>query len=69
MIRSASEWLPNPKRMAWAPELAREPAMMLTVHPSFLLRLQEEDQKRVEWRAFLRDLETAREHVLEAAGR
>ena len=30
--------------------------MRATVHPSFLLRLQDEESKRMEWRAFLEDL-------------
>jgi len=35
-------------------------AALATVHPSYLLRLNTEDEKRAQWRAFLADLATAR---------
>ena len=35
--------------------------VLVTVHPSYLLRLQNEDDKRREWRAFLDDLTVARD--------
>lgn len=35
--------------------------MVATVHPAYLLRLTEQDQKRTEWRQFLADLDLARE--------
>ncbi len=41
----------------------RRPDLLLTVHPSFLLRLQTEEDKRREWKAFLADLRLAREHA------
>lgn len=33
----------------------------VTVHPSFLLRIEEEDRKREEWRRFIEDLARARQ--------
>ena len=36
-------------------------SMLATVHPSYLLRLEDETEKREQWRAFLRDLTSARE--------
>lgn len=36
-------------------------SMLATVHPSYLLRIEDETEKREQWRAFLRDLTTARE--------
>ncbi len=40
--------------------------LIATVHPSFLLRLKDEQQKREEWRRFLADLEVAK-GLIEAA--
>ncbi len=40
--------------------------VFVTVHPSFLLRLPDEDSKRREWAAFVRDLKHVRE-LMEAA--
>lgn len=40
---------------------------LVTVHPSYLLRLRDEDDKRREWRAFLSDLETVRHWLAERA--
>ena len=40
---------------------------LVTVHPSYLLRLRDEDDKRREWRAFLSDLETMRHWLAERA--
>ena len=37
-------------------ELPNGLVMRATVHPSYLLRLQDEESKRSEWRAFLEDL-------------
>ena len=34
---------------------------LITVHPSYLLRIREEERKRAEWRAFLEDLAVARD--------
>ncbi len=42
--------------------------MMGTVHPSYLLRLRSEEEKRVEWRAFLDDLTVARDWLRENGG-
>jgi len=39
---------------------------LVTVHPSFLLRITEEARKRTEWHAFLGDLETARDWLARA---
>ncbi len=41
----------------------RRPDLLLTVHPSFLLRLQTEEDKRREWKAFLADLRLAKEQA------
>ncbi|RED13751.1 UdgX family uracil-DNA binding protein [Pontivivens insulae] len=41
----------------------------VTVHPSYLLRLQDRSQKIEEWKLFLSDLERAKQRVSEAAGR
>jgi uracil-DNA glycosylase family protein len=36
---------------------------LVTIHPSYLLRLREERDRRAEYRRFVTDLETAREYV------
>src|SRR3954447_18883247 len=36
---------------------------LVTIHPSYLLRLQEERDKRAEYGRFLKDLETARDFI------
>ena len=59
VVHRAAAWSASPERAAWPMALAEAPDMLVTVHPSFLLRLQDEEQKRVEWRAFLRDLTAA----------
>ncbi len=38
-------------------------AVLVTVHPSYLLRIREEDRKRVEWNAYLADLRVARDYL------
>jgi DNA polymerase len=40
----------------------------VTVHPSFLLRIPEEDRKREERRLFLRDLKRIKRRAEELAG-
>ncbi|QGM97035.1 UdgX family uracil-DNA binding protein [Methylocystis parvus] len=42
-------------------DLDREAKFLATIHPSFLLRLQEEEDKRREWALFLSDLAIAAE--------
>jgi DNA polymerase len=37
--------------------------LLVTVHPSYLLRIREEERKRAEWRAFLADLACARDWI------
>jgi len=39
---------------------------LVTVHPSYLLRIEDEAQKRREWNAFLNDLATAKDWVAAA---
>ncbi|MDE2577723.1 MAG: UdgX family uracil-DNA binding protein [Hyphomicrobiales bacterium] len=39
--------------------------LIATVHPSYLLRLRDEDEKREQWRAFLADLRKAQEALQE----
>ena len=36
---------------------------LVTIHPSYLLRIQEERDKRAEYGRFVMDLETARKYV------
>ena len=43
--------------------LSEGSTVMITVHPSYLLRLQGEEVKRREWRAFLADLTLARNRI------
>lgn len=40
--------------------LTERETLLVTVHPSYLLRLQGKDIKRGEWRAFLADLTLAK---------
>ena len=47
--------------------LGEQENLLVTVHPSYLLRLQEEDAKRREWRAFLADLALAQRSLVETA--
>ncbi len=47
-LRGAVQALPNGTRL------------IATVHPSYLLRIEDEQQKRIEWRGYLADLETVR---------
>jgi uracil-DNA glycosylase len=47
--------------------LGEQEKLLVTVHPSFLLRLQEEDAKRREWHAFLADLKLAQRALTESA--
>lgn len=42
-------------------QLDSETQMLATVHPAFLLRLTDEQQKRAEWKRFLADLRMARD--------
>ena len=48
------------RRGAVAP-LGDGASLLATVHPSYLLRIEDETEKRQQWRAFLRDLTIARE--------
>ena len=56
VVMAGADWPVDPRRpgaLAWANE---RPDFLMTVHPSFLLRLTEEEDKRREWHAFLADL-------------
>jgi DNA polymerase len=46
--------------------LADETPLLVTVHPSYLLRIEDEDQKAAEYRRFVGDLRLARKFL--AAG-
>ena len=41
-------------------KIANERSLLITVHPSYLLRLQNEEEKRSAWQFFLQDLSIAR---------
>ncbi len=43
-------------------------SLMITVHPSYLLRLRGEEEKRAEWSLFLADLRVAQDYVQLGAG-
>jgi uracil-DNA glycosylase len=56
------QWPVNPRRAGAAGSDAR-PDLLITVHPSFLLRLVEPEDKRREWNAFLADLRIVAERM------
>lgn len=63
IILAGEDWPVDRKRPSIGHSGNRRPDLLLTVHPSFLLRLQTEEDKRREWHAFLGDLRLAREHA------
>jgi DNA polymerase len=65
VVLPADRWPDDPARSA-APR-SRRPDLLVTVHPSYLLRLQSQEDKRREWRAFLADLSLAAAHAAKLA--
>ncbi len=62
-IIAGEDWPTDRKRPSVGHAGNRRPDLIVTVHPSFLLRLQTEEDKRREWKAFLADLRLAKEHA------
>ncbi len=62
-VIAGEDWPVDHKRPSIGHAGNRRPDLLLTVHPSFLLRLQTEEDKRREWKAFLADLRLAKEHA------
>lgn len=62
VIRS-EDWPVDRRRSGVSSAGNRRPDLLVTVHPSFLLRLQTREDKVREWRAFLKDLRLAKAHV------
>jgi uracil-DNA glycosylase len=58
-----ADWPSDPRRPGVVRSDAARPDLLVTVHPSFLLRLVEEEDKRREWKAFLADLAVAAERM------
>jgi DNA polymerase len=61
VVISGEDWPSDPKRPGVGHAGNRRPDLLVTVHPSFLLRLQTEDDKRREWHAFLADLKRVKD--------
>jgi uracil-DNA glycosylase len=57
-----TQWPVNPRRPG-AVHGSERPDLLITVHPSFLLRLTEPEDKRREWNAFLADLRIVAERM------
>ena len=47
-------------------KIASDRSLLITVHPSYLLRLQDEEEKRSAWQLFLQDLTVARDWLSQA---
>jgi len=67
-VIAGEDWPADRKRPSIVHAGNRRPDLLITVHPSFLLRLQTEEDKRREWHAFLADLRLAKEHAAKLAG-
>ncbi len=63
LVIVGEDWPADRKRPSVGHAGNRRPDLLITVHPSFLLRLQTEEDKRREWHAFLGDLRLAKEHA------
>ena len=63
LVIAGEDWPVDRKRPSIGHAGNRRPDLLITVHPSFLLRLQTEEDKRREWHAFLEDLRLAKEHA------
>jgi uracil-DNA glycosylase len=63
LVIAGEDWPVDRKRPSIGHGGNRRPDLLITVHPSFLLRLQTEEDKRREWHAFLGDLRLAKEHA------
>jgi DNA polymerase len=57
----------DPRRSSALSAADEKPDFLMTVHPSFLLRLTGEEDKRREWRAFLADLRLVAERMPQPA--
>jgi len=62
-VMAGEDWPSDRKRPSVGHSGNRRPDLLVTVHPSFLLRLQTEEDKRREWHAFLADLRLAKQHA------
>jgi uracil-DNA glycosylase len=67
VIIPSSEWPIDGKRAPVGYGGNQRLDLLVTVHLSFLLRLQTEEDKRREWRAFLDDLWLAGKHAAKRA--
>jgi DNA polymerase len=61
LVKPVAGWEPKPHGAAT--HAGVDAAILATVHPSFLLRLEGEDRKRAEWHAFLADLRAGSAYV------
>ena len=67
IVKPVAGWEPKPHGAAL--HAGPNAAILATVHPSFLLRLEGEERKRAEWNAFLADLRAGAAHVAGLAAR
>jgi uracil-DNA glycosylase len=69
VLIAGQDWPANPRRPGALPPDEPRPDLLMTVHPSFLLRLTEQEDKRREWHAFLADLRIAADRIAFVAGK
>lgn len=62
-IIPGDEWPTDRKRAPAGHAGNSRPDLLITVHPSYLLRLQSEEDKRREWKAFLADLRMVKDYA------